>query len=89
MAVYHVGCNLENNVIYAGTVNKKQDKWLTQTEVTDEALLAVRNHFLKLAEQEQTNEVGYRWTFDNNKMVTLKVVIEDVEESNDKHETEA
>ena len=76
MAKYHVGCNLETGVIAAGTTNKKGDKWINCSEVTEEALLAVRNHFLRLAEKEQTTEYGYRWDYDDGSAITLKVVYE-------------
>lgn len=39
MAEYHVGCGAFG--IYAGTVNKKGDMWLNQSEVTEEATHAV------------------------------------------------
>ncbi len=77
MAEYHVGCNPETNIIYAGTVNKKGDKWVNQSVVTEEVLGAVRNHFLWIAGKEETNEVGYRWTLDDGRAVTLKLIIED------------
>lgn len=82
MAEYHVGCNPDNNVIYAGTVNKAMTKWIRQTDVTQECLEAVRNHFFALAEQENTNELGYRWELSDGRVVTLKITIEIPEETN-------
>ena len=36
MAVYHVGCGEISGRIYAGTINKKGDKWVNKTDVTEE-----------------------------------------------------
>ena len=78
MATYHVGCNPDNNVIYAGTVNKNMTKWINQTDVTRECLVAVRNHFMKIAEHENTTETGYQW-LEGNKKITLRMTIEETE----------
>ena len=77
MATYHVGCD-NDNVIYAGT-QTKTGSWNNKSDVTTETLEAVRNHFLNLAAKEQTNEVGYRWEYDNGATVFLKIVIEQKE----------
>ena len=76
MATYHVRHNPETNTILAGTLNKAEDKFTNSTDATEECLLAVRNHFLQLADKEQTNEVGYQWEFDNGTKIFLKVVVE-------------
>lgn len=39
MAEYHVGCGAFG--IYAGTLNKKKDRWQNKSEVTEEATHAV------------------------------------------------
>jgi len=80
MANYHVGFNPETNQIYAGTVNKKGDKWVNNSEVTEECLLAVRDHFLRIAEKEQIPEVGYRWEFSDGMDIALKIHINKPEE---------
>lgn len=36
MADYHVGCGVAG--IYAGTLNKKGDRWINKSLVTDEVL---------------------------------------------------
>lgn len=42
MAEYHVGCGAFG--IYAGTLNKKKDRWQNKSEVTEEATHAVIQH---------------------------------------------
>jgi hypothetical protein len=42
MAEYHVGCGAFG--IYAGTLNKKKDRWQNKSEVTEEATHAVVQH---------------------------------------------
>lgn len=39
MAEYHVGCGAFG--IYAGTLNKRKDRWQNKSEVTEEATHAV------------------------------------------------
>lgn len=78
MATYHVMCDPEDNIIYAGTTNKQGTKFINKTAVTEETLTAVRNHFLAMAIKENTNEVGFRWTAEAGTM-TLKFVIEEGE----------
>ena len=45
MAEYHVGCGVFG--IYAGVLNKKGDKWLHKSDVTDEATSAVAQYLLQ------------------------------------------
>lgn len=42
MAEYHVGCGAFG--IYAGTLNKKKDRWQNKSEITEEATHAVVQH---------------------------------------------
>ena len=59
---YHVQCNPNSGVINAGTVNKQKNKWVNKTDVTTEALEAVRDHLLFIAELNKLEEgAGYRW----------------------------
>lgn len=80
---YHVGCNPESNIIYAGTVNKKGDKWTNKSEVTEEVLAAARDHLLAIAIKENTKELGYHWDNENGTMVILKVVLMEKEEADE------
>ena len=89
MANYHVGCSPVDNKIYAGTTNKAMDKWTNKSEVTEEALLAVGTHFLKLAEINNEQELGYKWNFADGSAVVLTARIEvpekgDSEDAGDK-----
>ena len=45
MAEYHVGCGMFG--IYAGLLNKEQDKWRAKTDVTNEAMCAVAQYMLE------------------------------------------
>lgn len=42
MTEYHVGCGAFG--IYAGTLNKRKDRWQNKSEVTEEATHAVVQH---------------------------------------------
>lgn len=78
---YHVGTSSETNIIYAGTVNKRGDKWVNKSVVTDECLVAVRDHFIHIMQKEETKEVGYRWTLSDGNAIELTVkVLENPEE---------
>ena len=44
MAEYHVGCGLAG--IYAGTLNKKKDRWVNKSDVTTEACSASAEYLL-------------------------------------------
>ena len=83
--IFHVGYSEITGVIYAGTINKKGTKWLKQTDVTQEALTAVRDHFMNIYynQKEQAGIVGYRWKTKSGKTVTLQLNIIDAQEGND------
>ena len=42
MTDYHVGCGI--TAIFAGTLNKKKDRWINKSDVTDEAFIAVAQY---------------------------------------------
>lgn len=42
MTKYHVGCGITG--IFAGTLNKKGDRWINKSDVTDEAFSAVAQY---------------------------------------------
>ena len=83
--VFHVGCSELTGTIYAGTINKKGTKWLKQTDVTQEALAAVRDHFMNVYsnQKEPIGTVGYQWTTKSGKTVTLQLNITDTQERSD------
>ena len=55
MAEYHVGCGVFG--IYAGVLNKKGDKWLHKSDVTDECISASAQFLL---ESNQCMTFDYR-----------------------------
>lgn len=73
---YHVQCNPDTGIINAGTVNKQKTKWVNRTNVTEEALMAVRDHLLFVAEKNHLEEgAGYRWDRGDGYSISLKVEI--------------
>lgn len=74
---FHVFTSELSGRIYAGTINKDKTKWLKKSDVTKEALEAVRDHFLDLYNNENTeaNSVGYQWTNKEGKVITLSLNI--------------
>lgn len=82
MAEYHVGCGVFG--IYAGTLNKKGDLWQNKSDVTEEALGAVRdymvNELLGGYDCEKTNKNGYGWKLKDGRIVKLEISINESEE---------
>lgn len=78
MANYHVGCGVFG--IYAGRLNKDKSMWIdgARTEVTDEAICAVRDYLLMQIENGK-NSFGYEWTMKDGKTVQLAVKIKESE----------
>ena len=76
MANYHVALDRKENKIYAGTVSKDNTKWTNKSEVTEECMTAVRDHFTMIAIKEQNNEVGYIWNMDDGSKFKLMLTIE-------------
>ena len=75
MADYHVGCSEITGTIYAGIVNKDGKAWLNKSDVTDEAVGAVRDHLTNKAFLEKSDFYGYEWTRKDGKKVVLSVYI--------------
>lgn len=69
MAKYHVGFCLFG--IFAGRLNENKTLWVERTEVTDEALIAVRDYLLNQIENGK-DSFGYEWT--TNSGLTLSLV---------------
>lgn len=74
---YHIGFIKDSGKIYAGTLTKNGKKWINKNDVTEEALIAVRNHFINLREHQEDKpaEIGYQWPLENGYALTLKLVI--------------
>ena len=78
MSKYHVSAGAFG--IYAGRINKKGDKWLEKSDVTDEALFAVRDYLYDQAVAEGKSICGYEWDRKDGKVVELIVKIRDGED---------
>ena len=85
-AEYHVAAGLFG--IYAGTLmpekSGKPQIWRNKTEVTDEAIGAVRDYMVDncLKENEGKTEGGYEWTRKDGKKVLLLVKVVDSDDGN-------
>lgn len=79
MVEYHV--STEMFAIYAGAVNPKRkdgsQTWKSKSDVTDEALCAVRDYLSLLATMKKTNSYGFEWYTESGKVVELVVKIRD------------
>lgn len=83
---YHVGAGLFGG-IYAGTLmpqkKGKPTMWRNKSDVTDEAICAVRDHMMDscLNEKDGKTEGGYEWKRKDGKKVVLLVKVEDADEN--------
>lgn len=79
---YHVSAGIFGG-IYAGTLMPKKDgkpqMWRNKSDVTDEAICAVRDHMTSecLKEEEGKTEGGYEWDRKDGKKVVLLVKVVD------------
>ena len=72
---YHVGCGIAG--IYAGTLAPDKESWKDKSEVTDEALEAVRDYIVMNLKSSDKKTGGYQWKLKNGGNVELRVVIND------------
>lgn len=77
MAEYHVSAGIFG--IYAGKINKNGTEWLDKSDVTDEALCAVRDYLYDQAIIEDKTVWGYEWDKKDGKVVELIVKIREGE----------
>lgn len=79
---YHVSAGIFG-CIYAGTLMPKKEgkpqMWRNKSDVTDEAICAVRDHMVRecLKESEGKTEGGYEWQRKDGKIVQLLVKVVD------------
>lgn len=73
MANYHIFAGPFG--IYAGKTNKNGTEWLDKSEVTNEALLAVTDYFLKEMQINNKTEAGYEQNYKDDKVIELLVRI--------------
>ena len=84
MAEYHVGVKKETGVILGGT-KTSTGKWKNSSDVTEEAMSAVRDHLLYKMITEN-KPVYYAWQYQNGKTIILK--LEEVDTEKIKNEAE-
>ena len=77
MAEYHVRTNSEGQ-IFAGT-QTKTGKWQNSSDVTQEALAAVRDHLLIMTQKED-KAIAFAWQYPNGKTLLLKLEEDDSKE---------
>lgn len=80
MTEYHVGCGAFG--IYAGTLEShNKNLWKTKTNVTDEAVEAVRDHMvldlLGGYDCSKATSSGWEWMLKDGRMVELRVTIKE------------
>lgn len=80
MAEYHVGCGFCG--IYAGTLEpKNKNLWRNKSDVTDEAIAAVRDHMvwelLGGYDSPDAFSGGWQWKLKDGRTVELRVTIKE------------
>lgn len=75
MAEYHVAASPLTDRIYAGRVNKAKTEWVSKSDVTDEAIEAVREHLYLKAVGNAEKRYGYEWTRIDGGKVRLVLAI--------------
>lgn len=78
---YHVSAGMAG--IYAGTLSSNKNKWRHKSEVTDEAINAVRDYMRGVAEGEGKDRLAYYWTTKDGKTVTLTLTVKEGKPAND------
>lgn len=81
MPNYHVGCGVFG--IYAGTLEpKNQNLWRNKSDVTDEAICAVRDYLMGEFIKGDKTEGGYEWKTKDGRTVTLLLKVEGAKNEN-------
>lgn len=85
MVEYHVGCDAFG--IYAGTLEpKNKNLWRNKSDVTDEAIEAVRNYMvfdlLGGFDCSKATSSGWEWTLKDGRVIELRVTIKDGDKAN-------
>lgn len=84
---YHVSAGLFGG-IYAGTLMPKKEgkpqMWRNKSDVTDEAICAVRDHMVSECLDEKNGKMqgGYEWKRKDGKTVVLLVKVEEPSNEN-------
>lgn len=74
MAEYHVGCGAFG--IYAGTLMPNKELWRNKSEVTDEAINAVRDYMMGEFVKNEKTQGGYEWRTKDGRTVSLTIRVE-------------
>lgn len=74
---YHVGCGAFG--IYAGTLMPNKELWRNKSDVTDEAIAAVRDYLFSEFIRDGKTQGGYEWTRKDGRAVKLMIVAEEPE----------
>ena len=75
MAEYHVGCGTFG--IYAGTLMPNKTLWRNKSEVTDEAICAVRDYLMMEFVKDGKTEGGYEWKTKDGRTVELIINVKE------------
>lgn len=76
MAEYHVGCGMFG--IYAGTLMPNKKEWKNKSQVTDEAIEAVRDYLFDEFIKNDKTEGGYEWKRKDGRIVQLTISVKEV-----------
>ena len=85
MSKYHVLVDNDANIIAACFT--KNGNWTNKTNVTKEALEAVRDHLLMMSAKQQM-VLGYAWNYPDGKTLVLKIEERMEEENEDRSDTD-
>lgn len=81
MPNYHVGCGIFG--IYAGTLEPKNPNlWRNKSDVTDEAICAVRDYLMGEFIKGDKAEGGYEWKTKDGRTVKLLLKVEEPKNEN-------
>jgi hypothetical protein len=72
---FHVGIGEISGTIYAGTLMRNGIVWKDRSDVTDEAIAAVRDHLMEKAKAGGLETYGYSWKLKDGGKVQLLVKI--------------
>lgn len=79
MPKYHVGCGVFG--IYAGTLESKNPNlWRNKSDVTDEAICAVRDYLMGEFIKGDKTEGGYEWKTKDGRTVRLLLKVVEAQE---------
>lgn len=72
---FHVGIGEISDTIYAGTLMRNGTVWKDRSDVTDEAIAAVRDHLMQKAKADGLETYGHSWKLKDGGKVQLIVRI--------------